>query len=181
MAKAKEQEIIAEASIEAAQEIPSIEQVQPQSQSIWARSADTLKRAPKWALITVPAAVIALAGYGYMNQGNSPDTLAAAQASVIVPGPYGEPLLQTPTANGPVYSPAPLAYGPYYGPYGNGANGYGNGYGYGDGRGYGHGHGRGNGRMNASFSFGGDMGGSGNGGGNGIGNGRGNGYNNNWW
>jgi hypothetical protein len=133
----------------------------------------SVKAAPKWVLMAVPAAVVALASYGYLHhQGNQADTLAQAP---MVAGPFG----QAPQANGPI---APVAfYGPgysdgYYSDY----RGYGDGYGRGYGRGYGHGNGRA--RGNFSFSMGGNLDGDAGGWGNGYGDGVGrNRYNNGYY
>jgi len=156
-----------------------------------------LQKTPKWALITVPVAAVALGSYGYMHKnGQSPtaSNIAAVHAPAMVAGPYAANSVvqqQAPAAGGATGQNVPVAYGPgyapvAYGPYDGPANyhGYGNGYGRGDGygngygNGYSHGRGHGNGHMNTSFSFGGNMSGGGNGYGNGYGNGDGSGHGN---
>jgi len=127
-----------------------------------------VKAAPKWVLMAVPAAVVALAGYGYLHhQGTQADVVAQVP---MVAGPFG----QLPQADGPF---APVAYGPaYY----DGYRGYGDGYGRSYGRGYGHGNGRAHG--NFSFSMGGNLDGDAAGWGNGYGDGIGhNRYNNGYY
>lgn len=140
--------------VEAAIETPASA---PQ-QSRAAAALASVKSAPKWVLMAVPALVVALAGYGYLHHGDQADVVAQAP---MVAGPYGQ--LEQPYL--------PVAYGPAYGNYGS-SDAYGNGYG----RGYSHGNGHGNGRARGSFSFsmGGDMSGDGNGWSNGGGNGWGN-------
>jgi len=146
--------------VESAIETPAIE---PQ-QSRAAAALASVKSAPKWVLMTVPALVVALAGYGYLHHGDQADVVAQAPMAA---GPYGQ--LEQPYL--------PVAYGPAYGNYGSG-DAYGNGYGRGYGHGNGQGHGNGRARGSFSFSMGGDMSGDGNGWSNGGGNGWGNnGYN----
>jgi len=140
--------------------------------SRFASAAAYVKSAPKWVLVAVPAAVVALAGYGYMQQHDNANNLVA-QAPMVA-GPFGQ--MSQANGNSPI---APVAYGPgYY----DGYRGYGNGYGDGYGRGYGHGSGRGHGRAHGNFSFnmGGDMSGASNGWGNGYGDGY-NRYNNGYY
>lgn len=152
-----------------------------EKKSRFAAAAAALRSAPKWALITVPAVAVALAGYAYThrdNQNVDNNGIVAMQAPAN--GPQG----MAPVAYGPAYGAPVGYYGPYPGPYygsGYGHDGYGYGHGYG--RGYGRGHGHGTGRMNANFSFGGNFSGDGDGYtvGNGAGHGVGNGRNGGWW
>jgi hypothetical protein len=117
----------------------------------------TVKAAPKWVLMTVPALLVAGGGYAYLHHGaKSGDSVAAVNGQqVAMVAPEGQPQGFVPVAYDQGYGPA--YYGPGYGNYGRG-DAYGNGNGYG--RGYGHGHGNGRARGNFSFSMGGDMDGS---------------------
>lgn len=154
---------------EAVEAVPAAPATEPK-QSRFAAALATVQGAPKWVLMAVPAAVIALGGYGYVQHGDKlfgANSDAVAQAPVapmgpMVAGPFGQP---QPYAMPVAYDPA---YGPAYGHYGRG-DAYGNGYG----RGHGHGHGNGRARGNFSFSMGGDFDGNGSGWGNGYGDGRG--------
>lgn len=145
--------------------------------SRFAAALATVQGAPKWVLMAVPAAVVALGGYGYMQHGDKlfgakADTVAQAPMSPMAAGSNGEPQGFVPVAYDSYYGPA---YGSQYGHYGDA---HGNGYG----RGYGHGHGNGRARGNFSFSMGGDFDGNGSGWGNGAGNGYGhNRYNNGYY
>lgn len=120
----------------------------------FAAALAAVQGAPKWVLMAVPAAVVALGAYGYVQHGDKlfgdkADTVAQAPmapmaAAPVVDGPYGEPQGFVPVA----YDP--YAYGPAYGHY---SDAYGRGYG----RGYGHGHGNGRARGNFSFNMGGNF------------------------
>ena len=132
-----------------------------------------VKGAPKWVLMAVPAAVVALGGYSYLHGDQAGAMVGTAPQAAQVG--QGQPLGQAPG-----FIPVADYYGPAYGNYGRShGDAYGNGYGNGNGRGYGHGNGNGRARGNFSFSMGGDMHGDGNGYGNGYGNGAGNGYGHN--
>jgi hypothetical protein len=123
-----------------------------------------VKSAPKWVLMAVPAAVVALGGYSYLK-GDTAGAMTGSAPQAALVAPAGQP-----------QGFVPVAYDPYYGNnYGH--SGHGDAYGNGYGRGYGHGHGNGRARGNFSFSMGGDLHGDGNGYGNGYGDGHGNGHN----
>jgi len=134
--------------------------VAPQ-QSRLAAAIAAVKATPKWVLMAVPAAVVALGGYSYLQSDQAGAMIGTAPQAAVV-GPNGQPVF------------VPVAYDPYYGSYGRS---YGDAYGNGYGRGYGHGHGNGRARGNFSFSMGGDLSGDANG--YGYGNGAGNGYGHN--
>jgi hypothetical protein len=145
--------------------------IEPQQTRLAAALA-AVKGAPKWVLMAVPAAVVALGGYSYLHGDQSGAMIGTAPQAAQV----------APAGQAPGFIPVADYAGPAYGnAYGHNAQGdaYGNGYGNGYGRGYGHGHGNGRARGNFSFSMGGDMSGDGNGYGNGYGNGAGNGYGHN--
>jgi hypothetical protein len=90
-----------------------------EKKSRFAATAALLRKTPKWALITVPAVAIALAGYGYTQRNSQNDAgagIVAMQAPVAGSqgAYYGEPM---PQGSGPVaYGPAYAAPGAYYGP-----------------------------------------------------------------
>ena len=138
-------------------------------QSRMAAALAYVKGAPKWVLMAVPAAVVALGGYSYLH-GDQAGAMVGTAPQAAQDGQV-QPLGQAPG-----FIPVADYYGPAYGNYGRS---YGDAYGNGYGRGYGHGHGNGRARGNFSFSMGGDMSGDGNGYGNGYGNGAGNGYGHN--
>jgi hypothetical protein len=128
----------------------------------------SVKAAPKWVLMAVLSAVVALGGYSYLHG----DQTGAMVGKAALVGPAGKPQGFVPVAFGPDYAPA---YGNYYG-----HNGYGDAYGNGYGRGYGHTHGNGHARGNFGFSMGGNLDGDAGGWGNGYGDGYGyNRYNHN--
>jgi hypothetical protein len=140
--------------------------IEPQ-QSRLAAAIAAVKGAPKWVLMAVPAAVVALGGYSYLHNDQAGAMIGTAPQAAQV-APAGQ--------QAPGFIPVADYYGPAYGNYSRGySDAYGNGYG----RGYGHGHGNGRARGNFSFSMGGDLHGDGNGYGNGYGNGAGNGYGHN--
>ena len=131
-------------ALEAVAAAPAIEP----KQSRLAAALAIVQGTPKWVLMAVPAAVIALGGYGYVQHGDKlfGDKADAVAQAPAVAGPFGQPQPYN----------MPVAYDPYYGPaYGHYSHGdaYGNGYG----RGYGHGHGNGRARGNFSFSMGGNF------------------------
>jgi hypothetical protein len=139
--------------------------IEPQ-QSRLAAAIAAVKGAPKWVLMAVPAAVVALGGYSYLQNDQTGAMIGTAPQAAQV----------APAGQAPGFIPVADYYGPAYGNYGRGySDAYGNGNAYG--RGHGHGHGNGRARGNFSFSMGGDMSGDGSGYGNGYGNGAGNGHN----
>jgi nitrate reductase NapE component len=158
---------------EITQENTTAETVESTAPAATAEKQSFLKRAPKWALITLPllsvAAIAAVGGYGYARTHASNNDQIAAYSQMQSQGNAAD-------ANGPAgYAPVGYAPGYYYGPQ-NYQNGYGYGQGYGRGYGQGYGQSQGHANMNANFGFGGHMNGSGNSAANG-----GNGWNNNGW
>ena len=133
--------------IDAAAEAPK----QSRAAAMWA----SVKSAPKWVLMTVPALLVAGGGYAYLHSDKSGESVAAVNGQqVAMVAPEGQPQGFAPVAYDQGYGPA---YARGYDSYGRG-DAYGNGNGYG--RGYGHGRGNGHARGNFSFSMGGDMDGS---------------------
>lgn len=160
-------------AVEAVAAAPALEP----KKSLFAAALATVQGAPKWVLMAVPAAVVALGGYGYMQHG---DKLFGEKASTVAQAPMSPMAVGI---NGEPQGFVPVAYDPYYGhAYGSNYGHYGDAHGNGYGRGYGHGHGNGRARGNFSFNMGGDFDGNGSGWGNGAGNGYGhNRYNNGYY
>jgi len=129
-------------TIEATIETPTIE---PKKSRLASALAYVQGRS-KWVKLAVPALVVALGGYGYLQHGDKAGDYAPQAAMV---SPYGQPQPYMPVAYNPNYGPA----------YGN----------YGRSDGYGHGNGHASG--NFGFSMGGNMSGNGSGRGNGYGDG----------